>query len=445
MSTKLPIDSKLLPLPQGMKSNVPGTWAYDTMSRRVVSEIIPRIIDDNSIELTRPTSSLRSECLLQINDLIASLNAGKTGYLRGISDSGPDVKEWDNILKLIPDNERNWLDAPWVISEFYLYRRLNEAFRFFETGYDMFIKQKFDGLIAALPSVDSIAERLPNLINEGNNNDISIALEIAVQTSLWGNKMDLSLWPASKKESDIKTSGASEDISEAGKISYGAALDILKPFILDDHTSRVVELLKNSKNKKSNSKRIDIVVDNAGYELISDMLLGHILLELGVATSVTFHTKGHPTFVSDATNEDCFGTIAFLKESSNAATKLLANQLESHVQSNRFIFSEDLFWCQPTSFWDMPSHILEKIKSSECVFVKGDANYRRLLGEREWKLDTNAADILSYWPAPCCALRTFKAEIGCGISKKMQEYAKSKDSKWMVSGKWGVVQLSKEK
>jgi hypothetical protein len=439
MSTKLPIDSKLLPLPPSMRSNIPGTWAYDTMSRRVVSEIIPRIIDDNSMELTRPTSPHRSECLLQINDLIASLNSGKTGYLRGISDNGPDIKEWDDILRTIPDDERNWLDAPWIISEFYLYRRLNEAFRFFETGYDMFIKQKFDGLIAALPSVDSIAERLPDLINEGNNNDISIALEIAVQTSLWGNKMDLSLWPASKKESEIKTTGD----QEAGKISYGAALENLKPYILDDHTSRVVDLLKNSKNKKGSSKRIDIVVDNAGYELISDMLLGHILLELGVATSITFHTKGHPTFVSDATNEDCFGTIAFLKESSNSATKLLANQLDSHVQSNRFIFSEDLFWCQPTSFWDMPTHIVEKIKASVCIFVKGDANYRRLLGEREWNLETNAADILSYWPAPCCALRTFKAEIGCGMSKEMQEYAKSKDSKWMVSGKWGVVQLSK--
>jgi len=443
-TSRLPIDKGLLPLPNGMKSNIQGTWAYDTMSRRVVTDIIPRIIDDNSIELTKPTSSLRSECLLQLNDLIESLKCGKSGYLRGIADSGPDLKEWDNILNSIPSDDRNWLDAPWVISEFYLYRRIAEAFRFFETGYDPFIKQKFDGLVAALPSVDSIAERLPNLINEGNTGDISIALEIAVQTSLWGNKMDLSLWPASKKESTVQSSGANDDVSEAGKISYGAALDLLKPYILDDHTARVVELLKNSKISNSNSnRRIDIVVDNAGYELISDMLLGHILIELGVATSVTFHTKGHPTFVSDATNEDCLGTIDFLKESTNPATKALANQLDSHVINNRFVFTQDLFWCQPTAFWDMPNHIVERIKDSVCIFVKGDANYRRLLGEREWDLSTNAADILSYWPAPCCALRTFKAEIGCGISNDKQEYAKSKDKQWMVSGKWGVVQLSK--
>lgn len=441
--TKLPIDNRLLPLPDIMRSNVPGTWAYDTMSRRVVSDIIPRIIDDNSIELTRPTSPLRSECLLQLNDLIESLKCGKTGYLRGLADNGPDLQEWDNILNTIPSEERNWLDAPWLITEFYLYRRTVEAFRYFETGYDCFIKQKFDGLVAALPSIDSIAERLPNLINEGNSGDITIALEIAVQTSLWGNKMDLSLWPASKKQSTVQATGSIDDVSDAGKISYGAALELLKPYILDDHTARVVELLINSKVSNNTNRRIDIVVDNAGYELISDMLLGHILIELGVATSITFHTKGHPTFVSDATNEDCLGSIDFLKESANPATKILANQLDAHVKSNRFVFIQDIYWCQPYAFWDMPSHIVDKIKDSVCIFVKGDANYRRLLGERQWNLETNAADILSYWPAPVCALRTFKAEIGVGITTDKQEYAKKADTNWMVSGKWGVVQMSR--
>ena len=74
------------------------------------------------------------------------------------------------------------------------------------------------------------------------------------------------------------------------------------------------------------------------------------------------------------------------------------------------------------------------------VFVKGDANYRRLLGERQWPLGTLAADILSYWPVPVCALRTFKAEIGCGISPAAQQRAQAADKNWMVSGKWGVVQ-----
>ena len=132
-------------LPPPMRSNIPNTWAFDTMSRRIITDIMERIIADNAEELTKPSSPLRSECLLQLNDLRSSLECGKVGYLRGLSDKGPDLLEWDRILSSLKDEERNWLDAPWVISEFYFYRRIVEAFRYFETGYDMFAKQKVQG------------------------------------------------------------------------------------------------------------------------------------------------------------------------------------------------------------------------------------------------------------------------------------------------------------
>lgn len=65
----------------------------------------------------------------------------------------------------------------------------------------------------------------------------------------------------------------------------------------------------------------------------------------------------------------------------------------------------------------------------------------------------DSKEILSYWTAnrenpqsdervPVCALRTFKAEIGCGISEEAQQRAAAADSNWMVSGKWGVVQFA---
>ena len=426
-----------MPLPPPMRSNVEGSWAYDTMSRRVVEDILPRIIEDNSDELTQPTSPLRSECLLFLNDLKSSLECGKGGYLRGLSDKGPDLLVWDKILATIPDDERNWLDAPWVITEFYLYRRVAEAFRFFETGYDMFVKQKASGLTDAVPVIDEITSKLPALLASSHLAD---ALEIVIQTSLWGNKMDLSLWPAGMNGG---SQSGSANVDMPGKISFGSTLSAGRKFILDDHTASVVRLLEqqHANGLTGASREIGIVIDNAGYELFSDMLLGHCLLELGVASSITFFTKGHPTFVSDATNEDALETIDFLSKSSSTLTSDLAKSLADHVQTGKFSFDSDLFWCQPTAFWDMPDDIEIKIAKCKLVFVKGDANYRRLLGEREWPLDSPASDILSYWPVPVCALRTFKAEIGCGISKTKQEETEALDSKWMVSGRWGVVQL----
>ena len=108
--------------------------------------------------------------------------------------------------------ERNWIDAPWVISEFYFYRRIMEAFNYFESNYDPFVKQKVQGLFEALTSIEAIAGRLPLLLENSMSNDKSIAVEIALLTSLWGNKMDLSLWPASTSKTSTPTN------SQNGKI-----------------------------------------------------------------------------------------------------------------------------------------------------------------------------------------------------------------------------------
>lgn len=433
MSNEMRLKGKISDLPEPMTSEVPGTWAFDTMSRRVHEDIIPRIINDNSDELTKPSSPHRAECLLVINDLISSLQAGESGYLRGIADAGPDCDLWAEILRSIPDEKRNWRKAPWIVSEFYLYRRLAEAFRFFETGYDMFSKQKVEGLIAALPNIQEIAGRLESLLASDSKATI---IELAVLTSLWGNKMDLSLWPASNAQS-----GNDKDIESTERINE--ALSANKHYILDDHTEEVTKRLIKSVDKAEGSKGcVDIVVDNAGYELVSDMILAHCLLRAGVCDKVVFHTKGHPTFVSDATNEDCFGTIGFLCDSDDEGTASLANSLKQYTEDGRFEFVEDLFWCQPTELWNMPDHIQDRLKNSLTTFVKGDANYRRLLGERQWALDTPANDVLSYWPVPVCALRTFKAEIGCGVSSADQQRAKDEDPQWLVSGKWGVVQTN---
>lgn len=49
---------------------------------------------------------------------------------------------------------------------------------------------------------------------------------------------------------------------------------------------------------------------------------------------------------------------------------------------------------------------------SALVFLKGDANYRRLIGDRLWPTDTPFSDVAGYFPAKLCALRTLKAELG---------------------------------
>jgi len=450
------------PLPPVITSNVIGTWAYDTMNRRIYKDILPRIIDDNSEELTSPSSPLRSECLLLLRDLESSLQCGNTGYLRGLTDSGPDVEQWNSILYSIPEDERNWIYAPWIIAEFYFYRRIIEAFQYFQTGYDMFLKQKLDGLVDALPFIDDIAINLIDLLDSysvsNDSQELRTIIELALTTSLWGNKMDLSLWPSIKNAKEekmvVKTDGEKEivldgratmdlknddnkqDSQRAGTITYGSSIDSIRSYILDDQTRKVVDLLQslltekhststsavddNTYDSRTNEdqhdriREVGIIIDNAGYEIVSDLLLGYCLVYIGVVDQITFHTKGHPTFVSDATSSDIMNTIDYLATSSSEATSIIGHRLLEYVNDGKFKIIDDLFWCQPTAFWDMPDHIYHRLSNSRLVIVKGDANYRRLLGDRQWPLDINSSDVLSYWHIPCCALRTFKAEVCCG-------------------------------
>ena len=80
----------------------------------------------------------------------------------------------------------------------------------------------------------------------------------------------------------------------------------------------------------------------------------------------------------------------------------------------------------------------------DLAFVKGDANYRRLLGDLEWDYATPFEDVVgAYFPCPVVALRTLKAELGCGMDAEQTKRAAQLDKDWMVNGRFGVVQFSK--
>ena len=91
--------------------------------------------------------------------------------------------------------------------------------------------------------------------------------------------------------------------------------------------------------------------------------------------------------------------------------------------------------------WDMTEPLRTDMATRcDLAFVKGDANYRRLLGDCMWDMTLPFQDIVgSYFPCPVCALRTLKAEIGCGMEANQIDRAKELDDSWMVNGRFGVV------
>jgi hypothetical protein len=89
----------------------------------------------------------------------------------------------------------------------------------------------------------------------------------------------------------------------------------------------------------------------------------------------------------------------------------------------------------------MPHSLKEEVGKSNILVVKGDSNYRRLLGDLHWNFTTKFAEIVSYLPAPMVALRTLKSEVAAGLKAEVLEELTIADPKWLTNGQWGVIQL----
>ncbi|HIK07168.1 MAG TPA: protein-glutamate O-methyltransferase family protein [Trichormus sp. M33_DOE_039] len=399
-----------LPLPPSLVGSEIGSFTEFTITQRMPA-IARRVIIENNFS---PEINTRLESLAQ--ELL-------TGHLPSlIDDDGADVSDWSIYLESYKG--QRWLDVPWFLAETYFYRLILEHTNYFrsETGQsiDPFQLQKFQGLETSIDSTVLLCNQVNQWLDDAqtNHKTTQTAVTALLYFSLWGNRVDLSLWSA-----------FAEDRSRFDIQSQLA-------HILVNDASQASELLINS-----SGSRVDCVVDNAGFELICDLCLVDFLLSSNLVNQVYLHLKPHPTFVSDAMIKDVHETINFLAATNYEQVKSLAHRLQQHIALGNLVLSEDYFWTSPLAFWDIPHALKSELAQTNLIIVKGDANYRRLLGDRHWNFTTKIADIVCYLPAPMVALRTLKSEVAVGLkSEIIKEVAKS-DPSWLTNGQWGVIQL----
>lgn len=312
------------------------------------------------------------------------------------------------------------------------------AINYFETHVDPFLLQKELGLTSAIDSIGTLAIRVKDVYEtmpKVRTTQRITQLQTFVLTALWGNRMDLSIWPVGGGD---ESNGSSEKASE----KFSSILEAGQKMILSNEIEQVSSYVESL----SDMPRVDIIVDNAGFELFCDLCLADFLIFSGLTRRVYLQLKAHPTFVSDAMTKDVLHTINFLKSARHdngtvTPQSELGDRWESHIKEGKWVLSEQYFWVQPQAMWEMPEDIYRDLSMSSLIFVKGDANYRRMLGDRHWKFSTPFELVVSYFPAPVCALRTLKAELGCGMAEEATAKAASENSNWLVAGKYGVVQF----
>ena len=403
-----------LPIPDSILNNVPGTWTYETATERWPA-IGRRVLVDNE---------LSSEATAAMEQLITEIEGDEP--IRPLH----DTDDWNHYIT--PYLGRTWLTCPNFFAETYFYRRIMEAIGYFtDDDFDPFADQKRHGLLTTRP----VIRQLCRLVNEALAQPSPEALAQLILTDLWGNRADLSLFAADADEAQTMIDGGRERVLVD---ETTAVLTYLDPSGSSPRSS----IRHSQKPEGSSPRRIDFIIDNAGFELVCDLALAAYLLGSQTADSVRLHLKTHPTFVSDATKLDVAQTISFLLADGDKEMETLATKLKEWWDNGRLQLHHHPFWVSPLAFWEMPDDLRDNLAQSHLIIAKGDANYRRLLGDRHWPFTTPFAAIMSYTPAPLLALRTCKAEVACGLTEAQIEWLNGEDGRWLVNGRWGVIQFA---
>ena len=263
-------------------------------------------------------------------------------------------------------------------------------------GYDVFARQKMSTFKSSRPAVLELAARYKELAleaKEGKTTEESHRLLFSemCEICLWGNATDLSLL----------TNLTYEDIQ---KLQGSKARKAAEENIIVNDLNAAFDVLRQAKEEKKGERRVDIVLDNAGFELFVDLILAGYLLSADIATSVVLRPKLIPWFVSDVIPRDFADLIQAIAdpqsfytapdEAGNQQSPLSDKEVEevkflfdqwSHFHAEgKLIIRPHPFWTAGGSYWRMPHvapDLFEDLKEAELVLFKGDLNYRKLIND----------------------------------------------------------------
>lgn len=399
------LDPDSLTLPEPLRAAEVGTFTHTSVVERL-PEIGQRMLAAN--DFPAPVE----------DRLYTLLNGIPRAPVRHLADRhAPDALDWGRWIEEVAG--QNWLQVPWFFAENYFYRRILEATGYFVegplVGVDPFLVQKHRALEAAGERVEALAGQLAERIEAGWREDTFARL---LSAALWGNQADLSLWPAGDN--------APADAPETGTDDR---------VIVDDAGAVLAHMAQ-----RKGPVRIDILMDNAGVEMMTDLALADYLLTTGAASAVHLHLKMHPTFVSDAMPKDVRAAVGHLL-AGGGEVGAFGERLQAHLYEERLVLREDFFWNSPLGLWALPRTIQDEVKQAHLVISKGDAHYRRILGDRHWPFTTRFDAVADYFLPPLLALRTCKSEVIVGLEEGQALQLTARDEDWLTDGAWGVIQF----
>lgn len=176
------------------------------------------------------------------------------------------------------------------------------------------------------------------------------------------------------------------------------------------------------------------------------MCIADFLITNKYAKKIRFYVKTIPWFISDVMIKDFKWTLNQLSNhSDNPILKKLGDRWQNYIQTKIWTIEEHDFWTLPVTFPEMTTYdvsLYKKLSEAKLIIFKGDLNYRKLFGDRNWMPDASVDECLQgFHPSKLCSLRTLKADIICGLQKGLAEAVEEKSPDWLASGNYGVIQF----
>jgi hypothetical protein len=366
---------------QEIRGNTPGSFPW-----RVLHDRHPALIEKVRDGLPYPPEHRRA---------LADLAVEITGVMRPLPPGAPDHDRWAEHV-----GER-WHDVPFLWAESYFYRKLLDAVGFFAPGPWQGV-DPFEPFKSAELTAPDLAKDLGALSDE----DASV-----LTASLWGNRADLG----------FQLSAGHGRAEDGGLVA--------------DDSARLWELLDGAPGT------VCVVADNAGRELAPDLILADRLLVTGRASAVTLHVKAYPYFVSDATTADVIATLRTMIDAAGRAEQA-GRRLWQAMADGVLTVRAHPFSCAPRAYRDMPADLAAEFASATVTIMKGDLNYRRLVGDRSWPATVPFATVTSYFPGPVAALRTLKSDVVVGLTGDVLADLDATGEPWRTTGTHALIQVS---